>query len=103
MVSAPASRYMSSELTVAKISHEGSSQRCRRSGAEAIADIAHRLDVLVAEFAAQPPDVDVDHVALRVEAQPPNVGKKLITRAHLVDTSHEMQQQHELARRQPRS
>src|SRR3954451_20134245 len=103
MVSAPANRYISTELTVAKTSQAGSSQRCPPSGAEAVPDIAHRLDVFVAELAAQPPDIDVDHVALRVEAQSPDIGQQLVAGAHLVGATHEVRQQHELTLRQRRT
>src|SRR3954452_12699515 len=100
MVAAPANRYISTALTVANTAHVGSNHRCQRSGAEAVSDIAHRLDVFVAELAAQPPDVDVDNVAVRVEAEPPHGGEQLVARAHLVCASHDVRQQHELSLRQ---
>src|SRR3954452_6972926 len=103
MVAAPANRYISTALTVANTTHEGSNHRCQRSGADAVSDIAHRLDVFVAELAAQPSDVDVDHIALRVEAQPPHGGEQLVTCAHFVGATHEVRQQHELTLRKRRT
>src|SRR4051794_18135134 len=100
MVSAPGSAYMSAALTEAKTAHTGSSQVSR---AEAVSDIPHRLDVLLRELAAQPPHVDVDDVAARVEAETPDVGEELVAGADLVRPPHEMPQEQELPLRQRRS
>src|SRR4051794_26507662 len=91
---------MSAALTEAKTAQAGSSQPSR---AEAVSDIAHRLDVLLRKLAAQSPDIDVDDVAPRVEAQSPDVRKELVTCAHLVRMAHEVSQEQELPLRQGRT
>src|SRR3954452_2673689 len=87
-------------LTEANTAHAGNSQPSR---AEAVSDIAHRLDVLTGQLAAQSSDIDVDHVAPRVEAKAPDVRQELVAGADLVGSSHEMTQKKELPLRQRRT
>src|SRR3954452_23622675 len=100
MVSAPGSTYMRPALIEANTVHAGSSQPSR---AEAVSDIAHRLDVFLRELAAQSPDIDVDDVAPRIEAESPDVREQLVPGAHLVRTAREMPEEQELPLRQRRT
>src|ERR1700712_5738232 len=100
MVSAPGIRYMSTVLTLAKATQTGISQRSR---AEAVAHIAHRLDVPPVDLGAKAPDVHLEHVAARVEAEAPHVREQLVTRAHLAGAAHQVPEQDELALRQRRA
>src|SRR4051812_30827220 len=91
---------MRAALTEANTAQTGSSQPSR---AEAVSDIAHRLDVLLRELAAQSADIDVDDVAPRVEAETPDVGQELVAGADLVRAAHEVSQEQELPLRQRRT
>src|SRR4051812_36074599 len=71
--------------------------------AEAVADVAHRLDraaSVVAELAAQVSDVDVEHLGARVELEAPHRVEELLARQHLVGMPQQMGEQLELARRE---
>ena len=80
-------------------------RRRRRSHrrAQAVADVAHRLDraaSVVAELAAQVADVDVEHLGARVELEAPHRVEELLARQHLVGMPQQMGEQLELARRE---
>src|SRR3954454_10454858 len=87
-------------LAEANTAHAGNSQPSR---AEAVSDIAHRLDVLTGQLAAQSSDIDVDHIAPRVEAEAPDVRQELVSGTDLIGSSHEMAQKEKLALPQRRT
>src|SRR4051795_2545915 len=100
MVSAPGIRYMSTVLTLAKATQTGISQRSR---AEAVAHIAHRLDVPPVDLGAEASDVHLEDVATGVEAEAPDVREQLVARAHLAGAAHQVAEQDELPLRQGRA
>src|SRR3954452_23700864 len=81
----------------------GSSRLAMRR-AQAIADVADRLDrgpaVVLAELAAQVADVDLQHLRARVEVEPPHRVEDLFAREHLIRVTHQVGEQLELARRE---
>src|SRR5690349_12438147 len=84
-------------LTDANAIQMGISQRSR---AEAVAHLAHRLDVPAVDLAAQAADVHLEHVAARVEAEAPDVGEELVASADLARAAHEVAEKDELSLRQ---
>src|SRR3954469_7668516 len=85
--------YMSAALVPANTAHAGSSSRSR---AEAVAHIAHRLDVPPVDLGAESPDVHLEDVAARVEAEAPDVREQLVARAHLTGSTHQVTEEDEL-------
>src|SRR6478735_8742706 len=77
------------------------SSRLAKRGAQAVADVADRLDrslaVVLAEFATQVADVDLQHLRAGVEVEPPHRVEDLLAREHLIRVTSKVRQQLELA------
>src|SRR5262245_31309155 len=80
------------------------SSRASRLVLEHVADPAHRVQepplALPLDAAAEISDVDVDHVALRIEVEPPDVLGQHGPRQHAAGVAQEVLEQRVLARRQ---
>src|SRR6476659_6795437 len=97
MVSLPGSLNIKTMFMAAKATQAGTRSRL---ASKAVANVADRLDHLGVQLAAKPSYVDVDDVAAWVEGVAPHIGKQLLTTAHLVDPTHQVPEQSELAVRQ---
>src|SRR6476660_1757030 len=78
----------------------GSSRHRSPSARDAVSDMAHRLDDVLAELGPQSRDGDVDDVAAGIERVPPYLAEELLAGAHRSRPTHEVLQQQELARAQ---
>src|SRR6266498_3440145 len=94
VVSHRVSTRMTATFAAANIAQPTSSQ-CLRS-LEPIPDISHRLDELGTKLRPKPADIDVHHVASRIEGVAPHVCQQLFPGTHLARLPHQVLENDEL-------
>src|SRR5262245_19537765 len=96
MVSRPGVSHINITLTrenthqAARSSRLAGSRREGSPGNEAVSGIAHGLDAIGGELGPEPADVDLQHVARRVERVAPDVGEQFLPAAHLPRPLHQV-------------
>src|SRR6266511_4405038 len=94
VVSHRVSTRMTATFAAANTAQPNSSQYLR--SLEPIPDISHRLDELGTELRPKPADIDVHHVASRIEGVAPHVCQPLFPGTHLARLPHQVLEDEEL-------